>query len=45
VIRAPSPENEDRRRLKRERGPWLKERIQHTNRIRGPARRPRGPGS
>jgi transposase len=35
MIRAPSPEEEDRRRLTRERGTLLKERIQHTNRIRG----------
>ena len=34
-IRAPSPEDEDRRRLTRERGTLLKERIQHTNRMRG----------
>ena len=34
MIRAPSPEDEDRRRLTRERGTLLKERIQHTNRIR-----------
>ena len=35
MVRAPSPEEEDRRRLTRERGTLLKERIQHTNRIRG----------
>ena len=35
MVRAPSPEEEDRRRLTRERGALLKERIQHTNRIRG----------
>jgi transposase len=35
MIRALSPEDEDRRRLTRERGTLLKERIQHTNRIRG----------
>ena len=35
MVRAPSPEDEDRRRLTRERGTLLKERIQHTNRIRG----------
>ena len=29
------PEDEDRRRLTRERGTLLKERIQHTNRVRG----------
>ena len=30
MVRAPSPEEEDRRRLTRERGTLLKERIQHT---------------
>ena len=35
MVRAPSPEEEDRQRLTRERGTLLKERIQHTNRIRG----------
>jgi len=35
MVRAPSPEEEDRRRLTRERGTLLKERIQHTNRIKG----------
>lgn len=35
MVHAPSPEDEDRRRLTRERGTLLKERIQHTNRIRG----------
>ncbi len=35
MVRAPSPEEEDRRRLTRERGTLLKERIQHTNRVRG----------
>ena len=35
MVRAPSPEEEDRRRLTRERGTLVKERIQHTNRIRG----------
>ena len=35
MVRVPSPEEEDRRRLSRERGTLLKERIQHTNRIRG----------
>ena len=35
MVCAPSPEDEDRRRLTRERGTLLKERIQHTNRIRG----------
>jgi transposase len=35
MVRALSPEEEDRRRLTRERGTLLKERIQHTNRIRG----------
>src|ERR1700761_1045600 len=33
--RPPSPEEEDQRRLSRERGTLLKERIQHTNRIKG----------
>jgi transposase len=33
MVRAPSPEEEDRRRLTRERGTLVKERIQHTNRI------------
>lgn len=35
MVEPPSPEAEDRRRLTRERGTLLKERIQHTNRIRG----------
>ena len=35
MVRPPSPEEEDRRRLTRERGTLVKERIQHTNRIRG----------
>jgi transposase len=35
MVRPPSPEEEDQRRLSRERGTLLKERIQHTNRIRG----------
>ena len=35
MVCAPSPEDEDHRRLTRERGTLLKERIQHTNRIRG----------
>jgi transposase len=35
MVRPPSSEEEDRRRLVRERGTLLKERIQHTNRIRG----------
>ena len=35
MVRAPSAEDEDRRRLTRERGTLLKERIQHTNRIKG----------
>lgn len=35
MVRAPSPEEEDRRRLTRERGTLVKERIQHTNRVRG----------
>ena len=35
MVRAPSLEEEDRRRLTRERGTLLKERIQHTNRVKG----------
>ena len=35
MVRAPSPEEEDCRRLTRERGTLLKERIQHTNRVKG----------
>src|SRR5271165_5356562 len=35
MVRAPSPEDEDRRRLTRERGTLLMERIQHTNRVKG----------
>jgi transposase len=35
MVQPPSPEAEDRRRLTRERGRLLKERIQHTNRIKG----------
>jgi len=35
MVQAPSPEEEDRRRLTRERGALLEERIRHTNRIRG----------
>ena len=35
MVRPPSPEDEDRRRLTRERGTLLKERIQHTDRVRG----------
>ena len=35
MVRPPSPEEEDLRRLTRERGILVKERIQHTNRIRG----------
>jgi len=35
MVRAPTREDEDRRRLTRERGTLLKERIQHTNRVRG----------
>ena len=35
MVRAPSPEDEDRRRLPRERGTLLKERIRHTNRVKG----------
>ena len=35
MVRAPSPQEEDRRRLTRERGTLLKERIQHTNRVKG----------
>ncbi len=35
MVCAPSPEEEDRRRLTRERGTLLKERIRHTNRVKG----------
>jgi transposase len=35
MVQAPSAEEEDRRRLTRERGALLEERIRHTNRIRG----------
>jgi len=35
MVRPPSPEEEDRRRLSREREALVKERIQHTNRIKG----------
>jgi transposase len=35
MVRAPSPQEEDRRRLTRERGTLLKERIQYTNRVKG----------
>ena len=35
MVQAPRPEEEDRRRLTRERGALLEERIRHTNRIRG----------
>jgi transposase len=35
MVRPPSPEEEDRRRLTRERATLLEERIQHTNRIKG----------
>ena len=35
MVRPPSPEEEDRRRLSRERDRLLQERIRHTNRIRG----------
>ena len=35
MVRPPSPDVEDRRRLTRERGTLLKERTQHTNRIKG----------
>src|SRR4051794_1982438 len=35
MVRPPSPEEEDRRRLTRERGTPLKERTRHTNRIKG----------
>src|SRR5580693_1253977 len=37
----PSPSEEDRRRVSRERAMLLRERIRHTNRIRGTAVRPR----
>src|ERR1700752_2673668 len=35
MVQPPSPEDEDRRRLARERARLLKERAQHTNRIKG----------
>jgi transposase len=35
MVQPPSPEAEDRRRLSRERGRLIKERIQHVNRIKG----------
>ena len=35
MVRAPTPEEEDRRRLSRERRVLLKERVQHSNRIKG----------
>lgn len=35
MVEAPSPDAEDRRRLSRERGRLIKERIAHTNRIKG----------
>src|SRR3954453_14936405 len=35
MARPPSPEEEDRRRTSRERGTLLKERVRHTNRIKG----------
>jgi transposase len=44
MVRAPSLEEEDRRRLTRERGTLLKERIQTHQSGQGPARRARHPG-
>src|SRR3954470_16008243 len=35
MVRPPSPGEEDRRRTSRERGTLLKERVRHTNRIKG----------
>ena len=35
MVRVPTPEEEDRRRLSRERRVLLKERVQHSNRIKG----------
>ena len=35
MVRAPTPKEEDRRRLSRERRVLLKERVQHSNRIMG----------
>lgn len=35
IVRAPSPEDEDRRRITRERTVLIRERIQHINRIKG----------
>ena len=34
MVRVPTPEEEDRRRLSRERPVLLKERVQHSNRIK-----------
>ena len=47
MVRAPPTPRKTRRirrRLTRERGTLLKERIQHTNQVQGPAQRPRRPG-
>ena len=35
IVRPPTPEEEDRRRLSRERRVLMKERVQHSNRIKG----------
>ena len=35
MVRPPNPEEEDRRRLTRERSTLIKERVQHVNRIKG----------
>ena len=36
MVRPPSPEEEDRRRLVRERKALITERVRHCNRIKGP---------
>ena len=38
MVRAPTPEEEDRRRLCRERKVLIYERVRHVNRIKGPMR-------
>ena len=35
MVVAPSPAEEDRRRISRERRTWVKERMEHVNRIKG----------
>jgi transposase len=41
MVRPPSPEEEDRRRLVRERKALITERVRHSNRIKGAAVRAR----